>query len=513
MNQFTTRHEDRIHGVLQGFDRMLFRGTLRSISYVHGMDRFLTSQGVLLKDFAAFVQKCTETLTGHIEAFAGDAGRPLIYLQSSSQRKEDIVAEIVQRDQVKEGLICVLTCVEPCMSFEVHRNRKLKRLELVARQRKCKHFYLYFMDPVFGLMHIRLQSWLPLDVQVCMNGRSYLAQQMARRGMAFEQVDNCFTHIDDVPRAQRMLDRLGTLNWRQTLDKLVRPLNPLLRRGGLLADVFGYYWTMRQHEYATDVMFKDAASLQAIYPNLYRHAIEKFHSPDVLRFLGKKPVWRLNREVTSHMKRRVEGVRVKHCVGSNSIKMYDKQQTILRIETTMNDPRMFRVFRRAEGNDQSPLEWRLLRKGVADMQRRIEISRAANMRYLEALSVVDSTTPIHRVLDPISQRSRQGPSRALRPIAPDDARLFKAIMCGEHLINGFANQDVQRRLFSSPPRNECERRRRSNRVGYLLRMLRHHGLICKVPRRRLYRVTPKGHAVMSTAITLRNAHTNLLKAA
>jgi hypothetical protein len=303
------------------------------------------------------------------------------------------------------------------------------------------------------------------------------------------------------------------LNWRQTLEKLVRPLNPLLRRGGLLANVFGYYWTMRQHEYATDVMFKDAASLQAIYPDLCRHAIEKFHTPDVLRFLGKKPSCRLKREVTSHMKQRVEGVRIKHCVGANSIKMYDKQQTILRIETTMNDPSLFRVFRRAEGNDQSPLKWRLLRKGVADMQRRIEISCAANERYLEALSVVQSTTPIHRVLDPISQRTRQGRSRALRPIAPDDAKLFEAILRGEHMINGFANRDVQRHLFSKPPRNECERRRRSNRVGYRLRMLRHHGLIQKVPRRRLYRVTPKGHAVMSTAITLRNANTSLLNAA
>jgi hypothetical protein len=513
MNQFTTRHEDRIQGVLHGFDRMLFRGTLRSISYVQGMDKFLTSQRVLLKDFAVFARECTATLTRHIEALASDAGRPLIYMPSSSQRKENLVAEIVQRDAVKQGLICVLTCVEPCMSFDVHRNHKRKRLELVARQRKCKHFYLYFMDPMFGLMHVRLQSWLPLDVQVCINGRSYLAQQMSRGGMTFEQADNCFTHIDDLPRAQRMLDRLGTLNWRQILDKLVRPLNPLLRRGGMLFNVFGYYWTMRQHEYATDVMFKNAASLQAIYPDLCRHAIDKLRSPDVLRFLGKKPVGRFSREVTGHMRHRLEGVRVKHCVGSNSIKMYDKQQMILRIETTMNDPRMFRVFRRAEGNEQSPLLWRLLRKSVADMKRRIEISRAANERYLEAMSVVDTTTPVHLVLDPISQRTRQGPSRALRPIAPDDAALFHAIMRGEHLLNGFASHDVQRRLFRGLPRNECERRRRTNRVSYLLRMLRHHGLIRKVPRRRLYRVTPKGHAVMSTAITLRNTHAELLKAA
>jgi hypothetical protein len=287
----------------------------------------------------------------------------------------------------------------------------------------------------------------------------------------------------------------------------------LLRRGGLLSKVFGYYWTVRQHEYATDVMFKDAASLGALYPDLCRHAIEKLSSPDVLRFLGKKPVGRFNREVTSDLKRRVEGVRIKHCVGGNSIKMYDKQQTILRIETTMNDPRMFRVFRRAEGDNQSPLLWRPLRKSVADMKRRVDISRAANARYLEALSVVGQTTRVHRVLDPISQRTRRGPARALRPIAPDDAALFQAIMRGEHLLDGFANRDVQRHLFPNPPRSETEKRRRSNHVAHRLRMLRHHRLIQKVPRRRLYRITPKGHAVMTTAITLRHTNTELLKAA
>lgn len=513
MDNFITRHEDRIIGVLHGFDRMLFRGTFRSISYVQGMAKFLARQGVLLKDFAAFARRCTAVLTEHAQRVSQDAGRPLMYLASSSARKEDIATAIAQRDRVERGLVCVLTCVEPCMSFDIHRNRHHKRLELVSRPRKCKHFYFYFMDPTFGLMHVRLQSWLPCDVQVCINGRSYLERQMMGAGMMYDKADNCFTRIDDVDRAQRMLDHLGTRDWGKTLDRLVRPLMPLRRCGGLLSKVFGYYWTMRQHEYATDVMFKDAASLEAIYPDLCRHAIERLSSPDILRFLGKKPVGRFNREVTSDLKRRVEGVRIKHCLGGNSIKMYDKQQTLLRIETTLNDPSMFRVFRRAEGDDQSPLLWRPLRKGVADMKRRIEISRAANERYLEALSVVGSTTPVHRVLDPVSQPARCGPARPLRPIAPDDAALFKAIMRGEHLLDSFADRDVQKHLFPTQARDACEQRRRSNHVAHRLRMLRHHGLIRKVPRRHRYRITAKGHTIITTALTLRQANHTMLKAA
>lgn len=48
MERFLARHSSRIAGIVSGFDRLLFRGTLRSISYVEGMDRFLASQRILL---------------------------------------------------------------------------------------------------------------------------------------------------------------------------------------------------------------------------------------------------------------------------------------------------------------------------------------------------------------------------------------------------------------------------------------------------------------------------------
>ena len=37
MERFVTRYHDRIVGILTGFDRMRFRGTLRSISNADGL--------------------------------------------------------------------------------------------------------------------------------------------------------------------------------------------------------------------------------------------------------------------------------------------------------------------------------------------------------------------------------------------------------------------------------------------------------------------------------------------
>jgi hypothetical protein len=507
VKEFTTHHASRIVGVLEGFDRLLFRGTLRSLGHTDGMMKFLNANDILLKDFGAAARRWTDRLAKHAQAVAEAAGRPYQYLQSPTVSKEEVAVGIAQRDGVTEGLVCVLACVEPCMTYDVQRNRALKRLVLVRRRRQCRYFYFYFMHREFGLMHVRLQSWLPFEVQVCINGRSYLQRQLDRAGIGYEKRDNGFARIDNLRRAQKIMDRLTHRHWQGILNRIVMPLMPLLGRRGELGDERAYYWSIRQSEYATDVMFKDAATLAEVYEPLCRHAIERLSSADVLRFLGKRLTAHSTREVTTDLKRRVEGMRIKHRAGANSIKMYDKQGSILRIETTINDAAMFRVWRTAQGDDRSRPDWRRLRQGVADTARRVEVSRAANHRYLQALSAVADESPTHRVLDPISRpvRYRGRSYRALRPISPEDAAFLAAVLDGGHLVDGFTNRDLQRRLFPKPPRDETQRRRRSGAISRKLRLLRRHGLIHKVNRRRLYRITPKGHRVMTMSTLLRQA--------
>lgn len=510
MEAFVNRHREQVLGVLSGFDRVLFRGTLRSISYVKGARKFLSAKNILLKDFAAFAEQCTQALVAHAQHLAETAGRPYVYLTSSSVRKEDVAREIAERDGITRGLVAVLYAVEPCMAFDIYRNRKTKRLELVSRQRKCRFFYFYYMDREFGLMHVRLQSWFPFEVQVCLNGRSYLASQLDREGIPYERRGNCFPRIGDLPRAQELIDRLERRDWAKTLSVLAERVNPL--RHTLLRGVHGYYWSVRQCEYATDVLFRTPAALAAVYPSLWQHAMSHFATRDVMRFLGKRMTRAFRGEAASDMKRRPEGVRVKHAVHGNSIKMYDKEGTVLRIETTITNPRWFRVLRRVPRQGRPALAWLPMRLGVSDIARRAEVSRRANARYLEALSVVGEPTPSHRLLDPVSQPVRKGRHRyrALRPVSPEEATLFEGILRGEHLLRGFRNRDVQAHLFPTPATDPDERRRRCAHVCRRLRLLRAHGLVRKVPGRRLYRITSKGHRIMTTALRFRQADTALL---
>lgn len=513
MERFIERYQDRILGVLSGFDRMLFRGTLRSLSYVSGMDFFLASQGILYKDFGAFVDKLSTRIKEHAEAVAKEKQRPYRYLESSDISKDEVAQRIMKQDQIREGLVCVLSCVEPCQSYSIHKNREQKLLELKSAYRKCLHVYFYFVDKEFGLMHVRLQTWAPYPIQVCLNGREYLARQLDQAGIGYEQRDNCFIRIDNLPRAQALLDQLVKRKWPRLLQKLARRLNPLFfAKSGL--DLRPYYWTWRQGEWATDVMFRDAQALHEIYPTLLHHGITQFGCQQVLRFLSKRVTCRFNGEARTELKHRPEGTCLKHWVEENSIKMYDKQGSILRIETTINNPRRFKVRRRVTQRGHSRMACVRLRKSVADIPRLVKIAQAANQRYLQALALVNVPQPVHRVLDPVSRRiTKEGrPYRALRPVTKEEAEAFKILVNGAFRLQGFRNPQVRKILFPDADRDPRSCRQASGRVTRLFRLLRAHGLIRKVTGTRYYRVTDKGIQVMTTALQLRQIDLGLLAA-
>ena len=512
MERFTERHQGRILGVLSGFDRLLFRGTLPSVSYLRALEGFLARHSPLYKEFGAFVERLSKRIVAHARKVAEERQRPYQHVASSSTSKEELARQIMTKDGIRQGLVCVLTCTEPCRSYAVRGNYQTRTIHVIPAERRCLHVYFYFVDREFGLMHVRLQTWLPFMIQVCLNGREYLARCLDRAGIGHEQRDNCFTRIDDLPRAQQMLSRLTRRRWGRFLNTLARRVNPLL--ADMFAAPHGYYWTLAQSEYATDVMFRDTASLKAVYPALLRHAIEQLTCEDVLRFLGRRTDRRFAGEVTTDLVKRVEGVRVKHRVEENSIKMYDKQGSVLRIETTMNDPRRFKVRRWVMRRGRRSLCWVPMRKNLADLLRRVEICHAANERYLQALAVVGCPQPIGRLLDTVSQRRvhHGRPYRPLRPLTQAEAVLFRVILRGEFLLQGFRNKDLRRALEPQAEADSSRRRQLSGRITRLLRLLRAHHLIRKVPTTRYYRVTDKGHQLMALALKLREADLTQLAA-
>ena len=519
MDTFLRRHAGSVTGVLSGFDRLLFAGSVGMLANTRGMLSVLYLLKVLLKDFATWAQDLTATLRAAVERQAADAGVPAVYVNDSSVRKEELAWRIAAERGVVEGPVCLLSAVEPCRSYDVFRNRRDKRLELVRRPRKCLHYYQYLIHPELGFCHVRLASWLPLGVRVCVNGREMLARQMDRAGIAYERRDNCFAAVSDVAKAQALLEAQLEYDWAATLHDLADRANPVRRT--MLGDFEPhYYWAVEQSEWASDVMFKDAAGLSGLYPRLARHGMLALGCDDVMRYLGRRvraedP--RFHGQVITDLRHRGQGMRLKHRLNANSIKVYDKQHSVLRVETTINDPKDFRCYRRAGGDQQSKLCWRVLRKGVVDIKRRAEVSHRANQRYLEALAAVEATAALGELAAPLCRgvagRGRTGRARPLNPLCPDDARLLQAVARGEFAINGFRNRDIRRLLYDGEPADARECKRRSGRVTRMLRMLRAHGLINKVPHTHRYVVSDNGRTAIAAILAARQADTSKLLAA
>ena len=237
----------------------------------------------------------------------------------------------------------MLSAVEPCSSFDVVGNREANRLEIRRRRRKCLYPSFYFVDVKLGMIHIRLQTWFPFEIQVYMNGREILSREMAERRIGYGRLTNAFTNVTDLEAAQRLADRLARRSWHLVLRHRAARVNPFLPTIEA-AGFASYWWVLDQAEVATDVMFTSRAALEAILPNLYAHATTAFSAEDVFRFLGRRYHGGFDGESTTSKRRRPEGWRVKHTINRNSIKVYDKR-SVLRVETTINNPREFKVLR------------------------------------------------------------------------------------------------------------------------------------------------------------------------
>jgi hypothetical protein len=395
---------------------------------------FLWSQGVPLTDFAAFAKATSGRIADAARALTAEAGRPVISFDHVKTHhrelhKEELAKSIAESDGVTEGIVCLISAVEPCLSFQVAKSAATHRLEISPRERRCLHHYLYLIDPEFGFMHIRIQGWIPYECQIYINGREWLARQLDRAGIGYVRHDNSLLAIDDLEAASKLCEHFAHRAWPRVLNAFARRMNPVLAEV-TGAGYGGYYWVLDQAEIATDVMFKTRPELLGVWPDLVRHAALNMSSDDVLGFLGRKLHPSLKAQVVTETKRRPEGWRVKHRLARNWVKVYDKA-SVLRVETTINNPREFRVLRVVTDEaGRRERRWCPMRKGVSDTWRNFRVGMAANRRYLEALAAAPLKGEGVAALDALCRpKTKQGRRYArFNPLEPADRALFKAVL-------------------------------------------------------------------------------------
>ena len=104
MEGFVARHAEQVIGTLSGFDRLVFRGTLRMLAHRGGLMTYLSQVGVLMKEFGEHAQSLTGQLRDASTELARRIARPVQYLASAAASKEEIARRIAAADGIEQRL-------------------------------------------------------------------------------------------------------------------------------------------------------------------------------------------------------------------------------------------------------------------------------------------------------------------------------------------------------------------------------------------------------------------------
>ncbi|HWI69671.1 MAG TPA: hypothetical protein VNS88_15060, partial [Nitrospiraceae bacterium] len=476
------RYDDRIAGVLSCYDRVVITGTLPTVCYAEGMTRFLFSNGIQIFKYPKFAMALRERVREQVASIVADAGITIEHIAKSHIRKEAVVAKVLEQRGDRPGLVHVLSAMEACPSYRPWHDKPSRKTFLRPDTGKCLHYYFYFMDADLGLVYLRVPTWAPFRLQFYCNGHNWLARQLTAEGIAFTMADNAFVRIDDWQRAQDLADGFSPDLLHRVLDRYAAQCCPVL-------DVFDqtYHWSLMQTEYATDLVFRSAATLKPLYDQFARESVLNVKAEQVATFLGHKITPQLAQEVGSQFSTRIEGTCIKHRFGSASVKMYDKFGCVLRIETTTNDVSFFKHHRKVE-HRQGPAT-----RGLAPVKKSIyslidlrEILFGCNRRYLEHLSALDDFSGGVRALDRVT-RPRVIDDKTVKGINffdPTDNALLRALQNPRVNIAGIRRGDLIPMLDQLSP----------NRLSRQLRRLRDIGVIKRVRGTYRYYLTRLGRA-------------------
>ena len=382
--QLSERYSKELDGVLSCYDRIVITGSLYPFCYAQGLTSYLYQQGIRIFDYVKFAEPLRERLRENAETMAQANGIKIEFVRKKDFRKETRIQQILKERGQQPGLVHIIGAMEACSSYLPWHDKTTGKTFLRTGSSKCMTYYFYFIDEQLGLCYLRVPTWCPFRLQFYFNGHNWLANQLKQRGIAYKMLDNAFVHIDDYAVANQLANEFDVELLHQRLDEFARQYCPVITDLKLV-----YYWSVMQSEYATDIVFKSRDTLQAFYPHLLETLTHAVKPADIATFLGRKLNGNYQGEMGNRFNKRWIGTRIKHQMGPVSIKMYDKFNLILRIETTVNNVAFFKQYRQVQHRDGSTtMAWAPMKKTVHSLPALREVLSAANQRYLKFISSI-----------------------------------------------------------------------------------------------------------------------------
>lgn len=414
-----------------------------------------------------------------IHDFAQAHSVPLVQFERG-QRKDDIANARRAAFTAPEGVVFIGVAQERAMSFKATKRAgpgKRVWFDFSRQSVAVNHYYFYVQDLEWGPAFLKVCSYLPYPVKICLNGHEWAKQQLGREDIGYSALDNGFLDCDDPRRLQAICDDLGPDDVQAFFDRWSQRLPWPLTKDDRAAG-FGHRLSIWQLEASLTQVFDRPVQGRHFFEDVIRDNLD-LGRPDRVRLIF--PI-RLNRRTPPPRfgyRTRVitDGVNPSLHVDfkRSSVKQYFKEERALRTETTINDPQDFWV-----------------RKDIKNLWRLRDIGQQVNNRLLQTERLSENCVLSQGDLDHLQMPTVEAGQRVpamrfgdLRVMA-----LLHALCLFLHLPTGFRNADLRRHVAALLGLDLDTYTR--GRMTYDLRRLRLKGLIERRPGTNVYQVTPHG---------------------
>jgi len=426
---------------------------------------------------SALMEPISKAFIRALEAFAARERVPLLTF-APRQRKDDVMAEHLARFPAPEGVLFIGKAQEKTRVFRTAKRKNPRTGQpypwIVRSTALVNHYYFYCVDRDFGPFFLKFCSYFPYTAKLCLNGHEYVKRQLARRGIAFEALDNGIRSCAEPGRLQALCDGLSAAKiealLRKWLHRLPSPFSPEDRQAG-----YRYDCSILQLECSLTQVLDQPRTGRLFFEAVIRENLDLGRPDQVQLLFGR----RVTRRTPGRFRTRVltDGVTpslhldYKRC----RIKQYHKEGQALRTETTINDARDFALGKRL-GNLAA-----LRQVGFQANRRLLDVQRLSHDCAL-------GEATLQQVERPQVVAAQRVP--ALRFADPRVQALLSALVVFRLLPAGFAAAEFRQHV--APLLGLAPGAFPPGRLTYDLRRLRLHGLIARIPKTHRYQVTPFG---------------------
>ncbi len=481
-NRFLQKYASEIKGFIGCYDRVIISGTLNKWGFSYGMFSYLLQRKIKAVDISKFGKGYSDRLRQNITTIAKNEEIKIQYIRNpgSFDKEKDIKKRLKQFPK-EEGIVHIYSSLEICSSYEGKWDSKTRKASLKNITPRSLVYYIYFIDKMLGLCFIRIPTWIPFRIMFYFNGHNLLASKLRKNNIEYKMEDNAFTDIADFQKAQKLSNDIRAKDLHIWLDKIIGRYLPFIEETGQY-----YRWTIQQAEYASDTIFKDKEFLRLLYEELSVNSIHCVKPDNIATYFSRALAAHYQEEVGSKYNKHILGTTIKHFMGANSIKMYDKASVVLRVETTTNNIHEFHTYREVpKRNGEVVRQNAIMKKSIYSLYDLAKVSSAANGRYLDFISYFNCNIQGRKNLLKVAQKVyyRKRSYRGFNFFDPSDIEVLLVLSSGEFNINGFRNKSIRKKMKS---------KKSSSAVTRILKRLLLHGLIKKVKNSFKYYLTQLG---------------------